>query len=75
MQSIHISQARRILNSPEIVSLGFLTAKGEIRRVRCVSLKWDFKTGTRTVKCIPSNQIRRVRDALIFEINDIEVYF
>lgn len=57
------------------VSLTFLTADGRtIHLEQCVSLKWDSTTGTRTIKAIPSNQIRRIRDVLIIAINDIEVY-
>ncbi|MBD5273424.1 MAG: hypothetical protein HDS36_00960 [Bacteroides sp.] len=75
MNSIHLSQARRIMQSPREFSLRFLTAKGEIRDIpRAISLKWDFDTGTRTIKCFPSNQIRRIRDCLILAINDIEIY-
>lgn len=75
MDSIHISQARRIMQSPRAFSLRFLTADGRCRFIdSAVSLKWDFGTGTRIIKCFPSNQIRRIRDVLITQINDIDVY-
>lgn len=75
MDSIHISQARRIMSAPREFSVSFLTSKGECRHIgRAVSLKADFASGTRTIKCFPSNQIRRIRDCLITRINDIEVY-
>lgn len=74
MESIHITTARKMMEKGEF-SLDFLTAKGECRHIdKAVSLKWDFRTGTRTIKCIPSNQIRRIRDTLITAINDITVY-
>lgn len=71
---INISVARKILDKGEF-SLDFLTEAGECRHVsRAVSLKYNFKNGTRIIKCIPSNQIRRVRDMLIVAVNDEEVY-
>ncbi len=74
MESIHLSQARAIMQRSRF-SIRFLTADGKCRHVKeAISLKWDFDTGTRTIKCFPSNQIRRIRDCLILEINDIEVY-
>ena len=75
MDAIHISQARKIMQSNRPFSLRFLTALGECRFVKsAVSLKPDFITGTRIIKCFPSNQIRRIRDVLILQINDIDVY-
>lgn len=72
---IHISTARKIFDKGEF-SVSFLTARGECRHVEhAVSLKWDFHSGTRTIKCIPSGEIRRVRDAFIIAVNDEEVYF
>ncbi|MBD5386652.1 hypothetical protein HDR70_02035 [bacterium] len=75
MDSIHISQARKIMQSNRPFSLSFLTAQGECRHIdKAISLKPDYDTGTRTIKCWPSNQIRRIRDCLITQINDIDVY-
>ena len=77
MNSIHISTARKIMQSGEF-SISFLTQKGEQRHIqRAVSLRYDFHTGTRTIKCIYDDrppQIRRIRDIFIYELNDIEVY-
>lgn len=75
MNGMHLSQARRIMNADNEFSIEFLTEKGEMRKIgKAVSLKYSFQTGTRTIKCIPSNQIRRIRDVLIYRINDIEVF-
>lgn len=77
MDAIHISTARRIMEENEF-SVSFLTAAGEIRHIdRAVSLRYDYLSGTRNIKCLfddrPPN-IRRIRDVFIYEINDIEVY-
>ena len=75
MKDIHISQARRIMQLPSAFSLTFLTKDGsEVRMAQAVSLKWDMRTGTRTIKSIKSGEIRRIRDSLILEINDIPVF-
>lgn len=75
MTSIHLSQARRIMERHEAFSIRFLTKDGEAVDIeKAISLKWDLRTGTRLIKAIPSNQIRRIRDVLILAINDTEVY-
>lgn len=77
MDAIHINTARKILDNLEF-SVTFLTQKGEIRHVRrAVSLKYDYLTGTRNIKCLFDDrppQIRRLRDVFIIAVNDIEVY-
>ena len=36
--------------------------------------KYDFYKGTRRMKLLDSNEIRKLRDAWIFEVNGIDVY-
>ena len=75
MTSIHISTAKKILDSHEAVSISLWTAKGEIQTYEdCISLSYDFYQGTRNMKLRPSNQIRKVRDVCIFRLNGMEVY-
>lgn len=72
---LHINTVRKILSEPDPVSLDVWTAKGEhLHLERCVSLRYDPKTGTRRVKMLASGQIRQIRDMLIFRINGMEVY-
>ncbi len=71
---IHISTVRKILASPEPVTLTVCTAKGEVQTYRrCVGLKADHYSGTRRVKLLDSGEIRRIRDSLILALNDMEV--
>ena len=75
MTSIHISTARKMLNAPEPVDIKLWTSKGEIQEwKRCISLRFDFYKGTRNMKLLGSNQIRKVRDCCIFEINGSSVF-
>ena len=77
MTDIHLSTARKIMQHGEF-SLSWLTQSGEQRHAdRAVSLKYDFATGTRTIKILFDDQppkIKRIRDVLIIGINDVEVY-
>lgn len=75
MNSIHVSQARAIMDSGEPFSVGVWTSRGEAQfHENVVSLRYDVRSGTRNLKFLSSGQIRRIRDVLIFEINSIEVY-
>ena len=75
MPPIHLSQLRKMLDSPKPFTIKVWTAKGEIETYEnCVSLKYDFYRGTRRIKLMSSRQIRTVRDVCIFRFNDIEVY-
>lgn len=75
MTDIHLNNARKLLDRPEPFSIDFLTADGACRHVdKAVSLRYDFETGTRRIKCLASGQIRRIRDVLIMAVNDIEVF-
>ena len=78
---LHISNAIRLLESPEPVSLTVITAQGEIRHFdRCVGLKRQHYAGTRNIKIIHDPplpgppDIRKIRDNLIIAINGCEVF-
>ncbi|MCM1297771.1 MAG: hypothetical protein NC311_19715 [Muribaculaceae bacterium] len=75
-KAIHISQARRMLDSGEPVDLTVVRLKDGalIRYDRAVSLRYDYYKGTRTVKQLRSGQIRLVHDVCIIGINDYEVF-
>lgn len=75
MTSMHISDARRILNAGKPVKISAWKADGSIVVLEAaVSLRYDFRGGWRNVKLTRSGQVRRLRDICIFAINDIEVY-
>ena len=74
--SIHISTARKLLQSPESLDISLWTKSGEIQHWnRVISLRYDFYKGTRRMKFLDNNQIRQLRDVCIFEINGMEVFF
>lgn len=75
MTSLHISQARLMLNRPEPVDIKVWTRKGEIQEwKRVVSIKYEHYKGTRKMKFMENNQIRMMRECCLFEINGMEVY-
>lgn len=74
-RQIHISTMRAMLDAGDPVDIRLWTKSGEIQLWRnCVSLRYDFRAGTRNIKLLDSRQIRKVRDVCIFEINGLEVY-
>lgn len=79
-EQIHISQAREIMNSGVAFDVSVWDARGKPQSYSgVVSLKYDVTNGTRNLKFVNSGAsrgvpIRRIRDALIFRINGIEVY-
>lgn len=75
MKSIHISQARKILDSGKPVRLKVVTSKGAIMAAEnVVSLRYDFYNGTRTIKWLASGQIRAIRDVCIIGLDDFDVF-
>lgn len=75
MNSIHISTARKLLQSSEPLDITLWTKSGEIQHWnRVISLRYDFYKGTRRMKFLDNNQIRQLRDICIFEINGMEVF-
>ncbi len=74
-KALHISQARKILASGKPCNLRVLDRKGQVLVLHnCVGLRYDFYKGVRRVKLLESREIRQIRDCLILEINDLEVY-
>ena len=75
VRPIHLSQARRILNSRAPCDLVVVTSKGKAEEwPDVVSGRYDEKTGTRTMRFRKSGQCRRLRDVCILSINGHEVY-
>lgn len=75
-KAIHISQARKMLDSGRPVELKVVKLKnGSVVTFRdAVSLRYDFYKGTRTVKILASHQIRTIHDVCIIGIDDFEVF-
>lgn len=75
MKSVHITTARAMLNAKDPVSLSVWKKDGSIMHIdSCISLHYDVRGGWRNIKILPSGEMRRIRDCLIFEINDLEVF-
>ena len=73
--AIHISQARRILDSGKPASIAVLKKNGQIMVADdIVSLRYDYYTGTRTIKFLRSGEKRMIRDVCIISINDFDVF-
>ena len=72
--TIDLRTARRMLNRGEPLDILVWKANGEILRLQnCISLRYNFATGTRNIKLLNSGQIRRIREVCIFSINGYEV--
>lgn len=75
MQKIHINTARELLKNKQPVDLSVWKKDGSILELKdCVTLHYDYYGGWRNVKCLKSGEMRRIRDCLIFRINDMEVF-
>ena len=79
MNSIHLSTAQAMMQRPDPLDLVVWRSSGKnagelIRYDNCISLHYDYYEGTRTVKLLASNQIRKVRDVCILSINGLEVF-
>lgn len=71
---MHISTARKILNSGKPVNLSVWKKDGTIMNLKdAVSLRFDFHNGTRNLKLVGGRGIRKIRDCCIFLLNDEEV--
>ena len=72
---MHISALKRLLATRHPVAIKLWTRSGEIQEWKnCISLRYDFYSGTRQMKMLDSHQIRKVRDVCIFEVNGEPVY-
>ena len=76
--SIHINEARRILDKGDPVRLSVVKKDGSILDITdknpVVSLSYDFHTGLRTIKFLRSGEKRTIRDCMIIAINDYDVF-
>lgn len=71
---IHISVARKILNSGKPVDISVWKADGSIMHLKnAVSLRYSYYGGYRNMKVLNSSGIRKIRDCCIFMINGEEV--
>jgi len=75
-KGIHISQARKMLDSGQPVSLTVVRLRDGslIHYEQAVSLRYDYYKGTRSIKLLKSHQIRTIHDVCIIGIDDFEVY-
>ncbi len=75
-KEIHISVARKMIDSGKPVDITVYAKDGRLLRLKnCVGLRCQFRKGTRTVKLLESREVRTIRDVLIMAINDMEVYY
>lgn len=76
--SIHINEARKILDKGDPVRMSVVKKDGSILDITdenpVVSLSYDFHTGLRTVKFLRSGAKRTIRDCMIIAINDYDVF-
>lgn len=74
-KSIHITTAKKMLESGKPVDLQVYTKDGRFQtHQECIGLRYDLYTGTRRIKLLRSGQIRVIRDCLIMSINGMQVY-
>lgn len=75
-KAIHISQARKMLDTGRPVELRVVKLKdGSICTFKnAVSLRYDYYKGTRTIKALASHQIRTIHDVCIIGIDDLDVF-
>ena len=73
--AIHISQARKMLDHGQRVTLRVVKKNGQIMEARdVVSLRYDVYTGMRTIKFMRSGEKRSIHDVCIIGIDDFEVF-
>lgn len=73
--SIHISTARKMLDSGQPVTLTYVKKNGQIMTAKnVVSLRYDFYTGMRTIKMLHNGRKMSIHDVCIIGINEFEVF-
>lgn len=73
--AIHISAARKMLDSGQPVTLTYVKKNGQIMSAKnVVSLRYDFYTGMRTIKLLHNGQKKSIHDVCIIGINEFEVF-
>lgn len=75
--SIHRHDALRLLEDgePHKLRVWKLSTGDIITYTDAIHSSADVKTGTHRVRLKASGQIRKLRDVLLFEIDDLSVYF
>lgn len=75
-KAIHISQARKMLESGQPVNLTVVRLRNGalIQYNNVISLRYDYYKGTRSIKILSSGQIRTIHDVCIIAINEFEVF-
>ena len=66
--AVHISAARKMLDSGQPVSLSYVNVDN------VVSLRYDFYTGLRTIKLLHNGRKMSIHDVCIIGINEFEVF-
>lgn len=75
MNSIHISTLRKMLRSPEPVTIRYWKRDGSAITLNdCIALRYNFYEGTQQFKLLRNRQIRTLRLCCIFEVNGMEVF-
>lgn len=74
-KSIHISTARKMLESGDPVDITFWTKDAELITLHdVVGLSYNFRSGTHNIKLLASRQIRTIRDVCLYKINGLTIY-
>jgi hypothetical protein len=72
---LHLSDARKIIESGEPFDLSFWKRNGEIVNARnVVCLSSYFHGRTFNIKFLNSGEIRKIRAVLIFNVNGEEIF-
>lgn len=75
MPEIHLSTAVKMLEAPEPVDLVVLKNNGEVMTCEhVIGLNRQHYAGTRNIKFVKSQEIRKIRDCLIVAINGCRVF-
>lgn len=72
---MHLSEAIKIIDAGQPVTLEVLTKDGSIMKMeQVVRLSRHVRGGTHRMKFLQSGQIREIRDCLIISLNNEETY-
>lgn len=73
--ALHISTARKMLDSGQPVSISYVKKNGQVMSVdNVVSLRYDYYSGLRTIKLLRNGQKKSIHDVCIIAINDFDVF-
>lgn len=77
MTALHLTQAKKIMDdkkTPFSVDVWEISTGNVLHYDEVVCIKYDFYSGTRTVKFLRSHEIRTIRDICVKQINGYTVY-